>query len=154
MQNVGEDGALDGKLKTAAREQLAQHLGNAEPLPKPPELERPANARAGDATRLHVGQDDRARWHHRDAIMPATGQRPVQPITVGTGVVAGGATLPFCSAAPSVCENPRTVLENPDLADLAASAVSVSTLGDGELKHTTTDAVQVVSYLKCYLMVA
>ena len=32
MQDAGEDGALDGKLKTAARDQLAQHLGNAEPL--------------------------------------------------------------------------------------------------------------------------
>ena len=60
MQDAGEDGALGGKLKTAAREQLAQHLGNAEPLPEPPEQERPTNARAGDATRLHVGQDDRA----------------------------------------------------------------------------------------------
>jgi hypothetical protein len=47
MQDAGEDGALDGKLKTAAREQLAQHRGNAESLPEPPEQERPTNARAG-----------------------------------------------------------------------------------------------------------
>jgi hypothetical protein len=31
VQDAGEDGALDGKLKTAAGEQLAQYLGNAEP---------------------------------------------------------------------------------------------------------------------------
>jgi hypothetical protein len=56
MQDAGKDGALDGKLKTAVCEQLAQHFGNAEPLPKPPEQQRPTNARAGDVTRLDVGQ--------------------------------------------------------------------------------------------------
>ena len=60
VQHTGKDGALDRKLKTAVLEQLVQHRGNAEPLPDPPEQQRPANARAGDAARLHVGQDDGA----------------------------------------------------------------------------------------------
>ena len=60
MQDAGEDGALDDKFKTAVREQFAQHFGNAEPFPEPPKQHWPANARAGDAPRLHVGQDDRA----------------------------------------------------------------------------------------------
>jgi hypothetical protein len=60
MQDAGEDGALDGKLKTAVREQLAQHCGNAEPFPEPPKQQWPANAGAGDAARLHIRQDDRS----------------------------------------------------------------------------------------------
>ena len=60
MQNAGKDGALDSKLKAAVLEQLAQHCGDAEPLPDPPKQQRPANARAGDATSLHIGQDDGA----------------------------------------------------------------------------------------------
>ena len=49
MQDAGEDSALDGELKTAVLQELAQDCGNAEPLPQPPEQQRPANARAGDA---------------------------------------------------------------------------------------------------------
>src|SRR5215831_3382586 len=60
MQDTGEDGALDGELKTAALQELAHYLGNAEPLPEAPKQQRAANARAGDAARLHVGQDDGA----------------------------------------------------------------------------------------------
>jgi len=60
MQHAGEDGALDGKLKTAVLQELAQYLGNAEPLPEPPKQQRPANARARYAARLHVGQHDGA----------------------------------------------------------------------------------------------
>src|SRR6516165_2163761 len=60
MQDAGENSALDSKLKSAIREQLAQHLGNAEPSPEPPKQQWPANAGAGDAARRHVGQDDRA----------------------------------------------------------------------------------------------
>ena len=59
MQDAGEDGALDGKLKTAIREQLAQHFGNPEPFPEPPKQQWTASAGAGDAARLHVGQDNR-----------------------------------------------------------------------------------------------
>jgi hypothetical protein len=36
-RTLAKTARFDGKLKTAAREQLAQHLGNAEPLPEPPE---------------------------------------------------------------------------------------------------------------------
>jgi hypothetical protein len=59
VQDAGEHGALDSKLKTAIGEQLAQHLGNAEPFPEPPKQQWPANAGAGNAARLHVGQNDR-----------------------------------------------------------------------------------------------
>jgi hypothetical protein len=59
MQHAGEDGVLDGKRKTALREQLAQHFGNAELFPEPPKQQWPANPGGGDAARLHIRQDDR-----------------------------------------------------------------------------------------------
>ena len=59
VQDAGENGALDSKLKPAVREQLAQHLGNAEPFPEPPKQPWPANPGASNAARLHVGQNDR-----------------------------------------------------------------------------------------------
>jgi hypothetical protein len=49
MQDAGEDSSLDGKLKTAVLQELAQHCGNAEPLPQPSKQQRPANAGARDA---------------------------------------------------------------------------------------------------------
>jgi len=56
VQHAGEDGALDGKLKTAVGEQLAQHRSDAEPLPDPPEQQRPADPRAGNTAGFHIGQ--------------------------------------------------------------------------------------------------
>ena len=57
MQNAGKNGALDGELETAALQEFAQYPGNAEPLPDPPEQQRPTNAPAGNPARLHIGQD-------------------------------------------------------------------------------------------------
>ena len=45
VQHTGEDGALDSELETAALQECAQYPGNAEPLPDPPEQQRPTNAR-------------------------------------------------------------------------------------------------------------
>jgi hypothetical protein len=58
VQDTGKNRALDRKLKAAVLEQLIEYRGNAEPFPDPPEQQRSANARAGDAPGLDVGQDD------------------------------------------------------------------------------------------------
>ena len=43
MQRGDEDGALDRKLEGALLEQVAQDVGDAEPLPDPAEQQRPAD---------------------------------------------------------------------------------------------------------------
>ena len=100
MQNAGKDGAPDRKLKTSALEQLLQYRGNAEPLPDAPEQQRPANARAGDAARLNVGNDDGA------LAMPH--QRGGQAIELTTGhqrvLAAEGADDPLADATALVLD--------------------------------------------------
>jgi hypothetical protein len=62
MQDAGEDSALDGELKTAVLQELAQDCGNAEPLPQPSKQQRPAKMRVqAMPARLQIG-------HHNGAI--------------------------------------------------------------------------------------
>ena len=115
MQNAGKEGALDGKLKTAVLQQLAQDLGNAEPLPQPPEQQRPANARAGDAARLHIGQ------HNGAIAMPH--QRAGQTIELATGqqhILAAERTDDPLADAPALA----LVLDEAKIAMAARSLLS------------------------------
>jgi hypothetical protein len=77
---------------------------------------------------------------HYDAVMPATGQPPVQAITAGAGFVTEAqATAPLGQPCRQFRQNHGTVRENPDLADLAAAAAFGNCDGDRRLVHIQPD---------------
>jgi len=59
VQDARKDRPLDRKRETAARQQIVYDIVQAQPLPQPPEQQRPADADAVETPRLHVRQ------HHR-----------------------------------------------------------------------------------------
>ena len=68
--------------------------------------------------------------------MPKAGQQPVQPITTRAGFVAKTQpTTPFAQPRCQLHQNLRTVLENPDLADLAAPTALGKRNTDRRLVH-------------------
>ena len=78
---------------------------------------------------------DQRRSHH-NAIMAATGQQPVQPITTRAGLVAEAqATPPFAQPRRQLHQNLGTILENPDLANLAAATALGNRYTDRRLVH-------------------
>ena len=78
VQDAHEDRPLDCEREAAAIQQLVHHLAQPQPLPQPPEQQRPANADAGEFSGLHVAQ------HHRPFGMAR--QRGDQPIELAAGV--------------------------------------------------------------------
>ena len=83
MQDARKDRPLDRKRETAARQQIVYDIVQAQPLPQPPEQQRPADADAVETPRLHVRQ------HHRPLGMAR--KRSNQPVELAArlkGVLA------------------------------------------------------------------
>jgi hypothetical protein len=80
------------------------------------------------------------RWSHHNAIMPTTGQQSVQTITTRAGLIAKAQpTTPFAQPCRQLRQNLGTVLENPDLADLAAAPTLGNRHSDRRLVHIQPD---------------
>ena len=91
---------------------------------------------------LHpVARFDRdQRWSHHDAVMSTTGQQPVQPITTRAGFVAKAQrTSPFAQPGGQLRQKLGTVLENTELANLAAAATFGKRDADRRLVHIRSD---------------
>jgi hypothetical protein len=73
VQDADEDGALDREVEAAVAHQIGQDLGNPQPLPQPPEQQRPADPHTGKAPGLHLGKD-----HRPLAVARERGDQPVQ----------------------------------------------------------------------------
>src|SRR5260370_40772790 len=72
--------------------------------------------------------------------MPPTGHQPVQPITTTACLVAKAQpTTPFAQPRCQLDQKLGTVLENPDLADLAAAAALGNSYTDRRLVHIQSD---------------
>jgi hypothetical protein len=57
VQDTDEDGPLDCEREAPATEQIRQDIGDPEPLPQPPEEERPPDAGASNSAGLHLGEN-------------------------------------------------------------------------------------------------
>jgi hypothetical protein len=77
---------------------------------------------------------DQRRGHH-NAIMPTAGQQPVQPVTTRGLVAKAQPTTPFAQPRRQLHQKLGTVLENPDLADLAAPTALGKRDRDRRLVH-------------------
>ena len=78
VQDADEDRTLDGELEAAPIQQIGHHLAQFQPLPEPPEQQRPADAGARQSAGFHVVE------HHRPLGM--TRQRGDQSVELTAGV--------------------------------------------------------------------